>query len=77
VVATRGKRVRAEPIAQLYERGLVHHVAGADLEQLEDELVSFVPDMPMDPSPDRADACIWALTSLMLESSGVRIRSLG
>lgn len=26
VTAKRGKRLRAEPIAQLYEQGLVHHV---------------------------------------------------
>lgn len=78
VTASRGKTVRAAPIAQLYERGLVHHLAGAGLEQLEDELVLFTDDgQPIDPSPDRADAAIWALTSLLLESSGVRIRSLG
>jgi phage terminase large subunit-like protein len=66
VTATRGKSVRAAPVALKYERGEVHHMAGAGLEQLEDELVLFNADgQPIDPSPDRADACIWALTALL------------
>lgn len=66
VTATRGKSVRAAPVSLKYERGEVHHMAGADLEQLEDELVLFNADgQPIDPSPDRADACIWALTALI------------
>lgn len=66
VTATRGKVVRAAPVALKYERGEVHHLAGAGLEQLEDELVLFTDDgQPIDPSPDRADACIWALTDLL------------
>ncbi len=66
VTATRGKVVRAAPVALKYERGEVHHMAGAGLEQLQDELVLFTDDgQPIDPSPDRADACIWALTALL------------
>lgn len=73
VTASRGKAVRAAPVALRYERGEVHHLAGARLEQLEDELVLFTDDgQPIDPSPDRADACIWALTELAAPS-GVRI----
>lgn len=58
--------MRDAPIALRYERGEVHHLAGADLERLEDELVLFTDDgQPIDPSPDRADAAIWAMTVLM------------
>lgn len=59
--ATRGKRVRAEPIAALYEQGKVHHYG--DLAALEDQMTAFVPD-GMDGSPDRVDALVWALTEL-------------
>ncbi len=65
--ASRGKRVRAEPIAALYEQGRVFHVK--PFPELEDQMVSFVPDN-MDGSPDRVDALVWALTELMLERKG-------
>lgn len=61
VHASRGKRVRAEPIAALYEQRRVHHYG--DLAQLEDQMVTFTPD-GMDGSPDRVDALVWALTEL-------------
>jgi phage terminase large subunit-like protein len=64
VHATRGKRVRAEPIAALDEQGRVHHVGA--LSALEDQMVNWVPDQPGD-SPDRVDARVWALTELMLK----------
>ena len=63
VHATRGKRVRAEPIAALDEQGRIHHVG--PFAALEDQMVNWVPDMPGD-SPDRVDARVWALTELML-----------
>jgi len=63
VHASRGKRVRAEPIAALYEQGRVHHVGALDA--LEDQMCNFVPDH-MDGSPDRVDALVWALTELMV-----------
>jgi phage terminase large subunit-like protein len=59
--ASRGKRVRAEPIAALYEQGKVHHVGS--FPQLEDQQCAFVPD-DYDGSPDRVDALVWALTEL-------------
>ncbi len=65
VHASRGKRVRAEPIAALYEQGRVHHVGA--LEPLEDQMVNWVPDMPGE-SPDRVDALVWGLSELMLGS---------
>lgn len=63
VQATRGKALRAEPIAALYEQGRVHHVGL--FPALEDELCSWEPDRGMS-SPNRLDAMVWALTELML-----------
>jgi phage terminase large subunit-like protein len=63
VHASRGKRVRAEPIAALYEQGKVHHVGS--FPQLEDQMCNFVPDN-YDESPDRVDALVWALTELQV-----------
>lgn len=63
VHASRGKQIRAEPIAALYERGLVHHVG--DFPLLEDEMTLWVPGLRM-PSPNRLDALVWALTELMM-----------
>jgi phage terminase large subunit-like protein len=67
VHASRGKRVRAEPIAALYEQGKVHH-AGA-FAALEDQQCNFVPDDYVG-SPDRVDALVWALTELMVTPTG-------
>ena len=65
VRATRGKAVRTEPVAALYERGLVAHVGA--LERLEDEMCDFGHDgLSNGRSPDRMDALVWALTDLML-----------
>lgn len=62
VHATRGKRVRAEPVAALYEQGRVSHAQV--FPELEDQLVTWTPDSPT--SPDRLDALVWALTELDL-----------
>jgi phage terminase large subunit-like protein len=61
VHASRGKSIRAEPIAALYEQGRVHHVGS--FPNLEDQLCQWEPGMQ---SPDRLDALVWALTDLML-----------
>jgi phage terminase large subunit-like protein len=63
VHASRGKRVRAEPVAGLYEQGRVHHVGSLDL--LEDQMCMWDPNLG-EKSPDRMDALVWALTELML-----------
>ena len=71
VHATRGKVARAEPVAALYETGRVRH-AGM-FARLEDELCGLLPGGTYQGpgrSPDRADACVWALTELMLGRSG-------
>ena len=62
VTATRGKYLRAEPVAAAYERGLVWH-AGV-FEKLEDQLCALTPDYDrrLAGSPDRADALVWAIT---------------
>jgi phage terminase large subunit-like protein len=61
VRASRGKRVRAEPIAALYEQGKVHHVGA--FAEMEDQMVTFLPE-GNEESPDRVDALVWALTEL-------------
>lgn len=68
VNATRGKVVRAEPIAALYEQDRVSHVGS--FPDLEDQMFSFTPSGYVgEGSPDRADALVWALTELMLGGS--------
>ncbi len=77
VHATRGKWVRAEPVAALYVRGLVTHRPG--LTALEDEMCAFGADGLADGhSPDRVDALVWALTELMLgaDAPWPRVRGL-
>jgi phage terminase large subunit-like protein len=77
VHATRGKWVRAEPVAALYARCLVTHAAG--LAELEDEMCAFGTDGLADGhSPDRVDALVWGLTELMLtaEAPWPRVRGI-
>ena len=61
VRATRGKIVRAEPVAALYEKGKVHHVG--IFPELEEEMTGFDP-LVSTKSPDRMDALVWAVTEL-------------
>ena len=66
VRATRGKYLRAAPVAQLYEQGRVHHVGA--FSDLEDEMCAFAADgLPNGRSPDRLDALVWAITDLALQ----------
>lgn len=62
VRATRGKQLRAEPIAALAEKGQLHLVG--EHSELENELTSWAPASG-EPSPDRMDAMVWAITALM------------
>jgi phage terminase large subunit-like protein len=63
VRAMRGKWLRAEPVAQLYEQGRVRH-AGT-FPGLEDEMCDFGLDgLSSGRSPDRVDALVWAVTAL-------------
>lgn len=61
VHASRGKIIRAEPIAALYEQGRVHHVGS--FPTMEDQMCDYNPDTSKK-SPDRMDALVWALTQL-------------
>ncbi|MGV8856717.1 MAG: DNA-packaging protein [Devosia sp.] len=75
VRANRGKWLRAEPVAALYGRGLIRHVAG--LSALEDEMCSFGRDGRSEGhSPDRVDALVWAISELLLNGDGPRVRGL-
>ncbi len=69
VRASRGKMTRAEPVSALYEKRRVHHVGV--FAELEDQMCTWTPG---NPSPDRMDALVWALTELMVgETPELRI----
>jgi phage terminase large subunit-like protein len=77
VRATRGKHLRAEPVAHLYEQGRVVHVGA--FPALEDELCDFGPiatgwGLSDGRSPDRLDALVWAVTALALAPRAPRPR---
>ncbi len=76
VRATRGKVLRAEPVAALYEQGRVAHVGA--LPALEDEMADFGADgLSSGRSPDRLDALVWAVTALALSDEATpRLRRL-
>lgn len=75
VRASRGKWLRAEPVAALYGRGLVSHADG--LTALEDEMCAFGVDGRSEGhSPDRVDALVWAVTELLLNEMRPRVRWL-
>lgn len=63
VRASRGKHVRAEPIAALYEQGRVHHVGS--FAELETQMTMTTnAGYEGENSPDRLDALVWAMTEL-------------
>jgi phage terminase large subunit-like protein len=74
--AMKGKWLRAEPIAALYEQGRVKH-AGT-FPALEDEMCDFgLGGLSSGQSPDRLDAMVWAVTSLTHGAwQGPRVRML-
>ena len=63
VRAVRGKMIRAEPVAALYEQRRVHHVGV--FKNLEEEMCRY--DGHGKNSPDRMDALVWGLTDLLLQ----------
>jgi phage terminase large subunit-like protein len=84
VTATRGKVVRAEPVAGLYERGKVFHLG--EFPALEDQLCTVTVGFDRKAagwSPDRMDALVWAFTELFprmtrkASPSGPILRPLG
>lgn len=60
VTASRGKAIRAEPAAALYEQERVSHVEV--FAELEEQMTGWSPDEPE--SPDRMDALVWGLFEL-------------
>jgi len=77
VSATRGKVVRAEPVAALYEQGRIKHLVPLSepgypsdnpLAELEEEMRLVNPGGYMgEGSPNRMDALVWAATELFLQ----------
>ena len=57
ITATKGKRLRAQPVAMRYEQGRCHHVG--IFPELEDQMTTWVPDDSPD-SPDRVDGLVHA-----------------
>ena len=76
VHATRGKYLRAEPVAALYEQGRVHHVGS--FPELEDQMCNYNAQLGSK-SPDRLDALVWAVTDLLIDATDrneARVRTL-
>ena len=71
IKARRGKYIRAEPVAALYEQGRVHHIGR--FPQLEDQMCTWTPDLGPSNSPDRADALVHAITELVIDRNPVKI----
>lgn len=77
VTATRGKRLRAEPTAAIWEQRRGHIVGakvgpdagGRDFTALEDQMCTWVPDDKT--SPDNLDAMVWASTELTTGASAM------
>ena len=78
VHASRGKVARAEPVAVLFEAGRAFF-AGA-VPELEDELSGLQAGGGYEGptrSPDRADACVWAISELAMKPASVpRVQAL-
>ena len=70
VSARRGKVLRAEPVAALYEKGKIFHVG--IFPDLEEEMCSYSP-LTSAKSPDRLDALVWAVSSLTEAPGGTFI----
>ena len=69
VRANRGKLLRAEPVAALYEQNKVYH-AGF-FPELEDQMCNYRPGSAH--SPDRLDALVWALSYLSKYNTADRL----
>jgi phage terminase large subunit-like protein len=68
VTATRGKVVRAQPVAALAAQGR-WHMAGV-FPELEDQLATWYPELGW--SPDRLDAMVWPAWQLKLVGTAAR-----
>lgn len=74
VTASRGKTVRAEPVALMYEQGRVFHVGMFNA--LEDELCNFHMqwNRAKDGSPNRLDALVWAVHATLIHDAAPELR---
>ena len=73
VRAMRGKVLRAEPVAALYEQGRVHHLRG--MAQLEEQMGQMtIKGFEGVGSPDRVDALVWALHEVMIAPAQGAVR---
>lgn len=81
VRATRGKHVRAEPIAAQYSLGMISHVGAFPI--LEDQMCQMTAaGFEGEGSPDRVDALVWCYTELFQSmvrrpTISVRVPDLG
>jgi phage terminase large subunit-like protein len=72
VSATKGKAVRAEPVAALYEQGRIRH--RASFPELDGQLTRMtLGGFVGTGSPDRVDALVWAITQLMIVPAANRL----
>ncbi len=72
VWAKKAKYLRAEPVANLFEQGRVHLIEGLDA--LVDEMVGWTPQSS-DPSPNRLDAMVYAVTELLVSNEEIVVRT--
>jgi len=76
------KRTRAEPIAALYEAGMVHHVGDAEtFEALETEMTGWIPPTleggpKKGKSPNRLDALVYAASELAIREPAPKQQGL-
>jgi len=63
VHASKSKKARGEPVAQLYEEEQKRIIHMEDFMELEEELTQWVPDESTE-SPNRLDGLVWALSDL-------------
>jgi phage terminase large subunit-like protein len=63
VRASKGKVVRAEPVAMVYDQGRAHHIG--HFSELEEQMATWVTTDKS--SPDRMDALVWAVSFLLPE----------
>ena len=67
VTATRGKAIRAEPVAALTSQNRWHHVG--EFPKLEDQMATWYAEAGW--SPDRLDAAVWGAWHLKLVGTAV------
>ena len=73
VTVSRGKHIRAEPVAAEHDRGYIHHVG--IFPELEEEWTTYVPGQGMR-SPNRLDADVMGKHWLGEPAAGLNIRNL-